>query len=124
MLFRSRLEVSQFESAQSFSFRGKADQQHRGRQAAIVLSADRLVEEYAVPCPNYIKIDTPGMSEAILDGGPKLLARPEVREIHMELNEATEGAPRLLDRLARAGFVPSARHTHGGTGDLTFVRRT
>ncbi len=117
-----RLEVSQFESAQSFSFRGKADQQHRGRQAAIVLSADRLVEEYAVPCPNYIKIDAPGSLEAIIAGASRTLQRPEVRELHLEVREQSKGGQRVMEMLTRAGFVVANRHSHGGSADLTFAR--
>ncbi|MSO45158.1 MAG: FkbM family methyltransferase [Acidobacteria bacterium] len=117
-----RLEVSQFESAQSFSFRGKADQQHRGRQAAIVLSADRLVEEYAVPCPNYIKIDAPGSLEAIISGALRTLQRPEVRELHLEVREQSKGGRRVMEMLSRSGFVVANRHSHGGSADLTFAR--
>jgi hypothetical protein len=81
------------------------------------------VDEFGLPCPNYIKIDTPGMSTEILDGGAKLLRRPELREIHMELNEQRQGAPRIATLLEAAGFVASGRHAHGGSSDLTFVRR-
>ena len=118
-----RIETSQFKPGKSFSFKGKRDTPYAGHQAALILSMDQLVEDFGLPCPNYIKIDTPGMSEAILAGGAKLLRRPDVREIHMELNEERQGAPAITALLDGAGFVASTRHTHGGSSDLTFIRR-
>jgi FkbM family methyltransferase len=118
-----RIEASQFKPAKSFSFSGKRDFPYRAKQAALILSMDQLVEDFGLPCPNYIKIDAPGMSEAILTGGERLLRRQELREIHMELNEERQGAPRIAALLDAAGFVASGRHAHGGSSDLTFVRR-
>lgn len=118
-----RIEASQFKPAKSFSFAGKRDQPYRSKQAALILPIDELVDGYGLPCPNYIKIDTPGMSEAILEGGVKTLRRAEVLEIHMELNEQRQGAQRVTALLDAAGFVASGGHVHGGSSDLTFVRR-
>jgi FkbM family methyltransferase len=116
----ARLDVSQFAAAHSFSFR--ADRQRfTARQTALVLSMDELVEEYGVPCPNYIKIDAPGMIEPIIAGGARTLARPEVREIHVELRESKAGQ-RIIDTLHQIGLSPRDRNTHGGTTDVTFVR--
>ena len=85
---------------------------------------DQLLDDFGLPCPNYIKIDTPGMSTAILAGGTKLLTRPELREIHIELNQETQGGPPLAELLDRSGFMLSGQHAHGGSGDMTFVRRS
>jgi FkbM family methyltransferase len=115
-----KLEVSQFAAAQSFSFLGK-QQPYQGRQAALIISMDRLVEEYGVACPNYIKIDVPGLSEDIIAGGERTLARTDVREIHIELT-TSKGGRRIADMLTRHGFVQSSRDEHGGSGDVTFVR--
>lgn len=117
----ARLEVSQFQAARSFSFNGKKDSQDRRRQAALILSMDQLIEEYALPCPNYIKIDAPGMAEAIIAGGMQMLRRPDVRELHLELRES-KGGLRILEMLKSRGFAVVARHSHGGTADLTFAR--
>src|SRR5262252_627304 len=76
----ARLEVSQFRPARSFSFRGKRDEPHESHQAAVVLSIDELVEEYGVPCPNYIKIDAPGATEDIIAGATRTFRRSEVRQ--------------------------------------------
>ena len=116
-----KLEVSQFAAANSFSFLGK-EQPYQGRQAALIVSMDELVDDYGVACPNYIKIDVPGLSEDIIAGGERTLQRKDVREIHIELT-SSKGGRRIADMLARCGFVVSTRDEHGGSGDVTFVRR-
>ena len=117
----AQLEVSQFAAAKSFSFLGK-EQPYEGRQTALIVSMDQLVEEYGVACPNYIKIDVPGISEDVIAGGERTLRRPEVREIHIELTKSKAGQ-RIAETLARYGFVASGRDEHGGSGDVTFVRK-
>ena len=117
----AQLEVSQFEPAQSFSFSGKADRQYRGRQAALIMSMDQLVEEFGLACPNYVKIDVPGLTSDIIAGGRKTLRRPEVRELHIEFRETSKGGRRLADTLRQSGFVAADQHAHG-SADVTFVR--
>ena len=119
----ARLEVSQFRPARSFSFRGKRDQPYESRQAAVVLSIDELVEEYGVPCPNYIKIDAPGASEDIIAGATRTFRRPEVRQIHLEVRDSSKGGQRILEMLNQSGFAPIGKDTHGGSADVTFARR-
>ena len=116
------LEVSQFNPGQSFSFRGKQEKPYPGRQAALLVSMDQLVEEFGAPCPNYIKIDVPGLTEAIVEGGVRMLQRKEVREVHIECSETGTAGRRVVEMFLRAGFVVVARHTHGSTGNLTFAR--
>jgi FkbM family methyltransferase len=116
-----KLEVSQFAAAQSFSFLGK-EQPYEGRQSVLIVSMDQLIEDYGVACPNYIKIDVPGLSEDIIAGGERTLRRKDVREIHIELT-SSKGGKRIADMLTRYGFVASTRDEHGGSGDVTFVRR-
>jgi FkbM family methyltransferase len=118
----ARLEVSQFRPARSFSFRGKRDEPYASRQAAIVLSIDELVEEYGVPCPNYLKIDAPGASEDIIAGAARTFRRPEVRQIHLELRDTSKGGQRILDMLKQSGFTPATKNVHGGSADVTFTR--
>ncbi len=119
-----RIEASQFKPAKSFSFSGKPDQPYPSRQAAIILSMDRLVDDFGLAYPNYIKIDVPGMNEAILAGGEHVLRRPELREIHIELDEGEcLGESRVTALLDAAGFDASARQLHRKSSDVTFVRR-
>jgi FkbM family methyltransferase len=114
------LEVSQFAAGMSFSFRPMKN--YTGRQAALILAIDQLVEEYGVACPNYIKIDVPGLSHDILAGAEQTLKRPEVREIHIEARPDSAGGRRVIETLQRSGFVPVSSHTHGST-DTIFARR-
>jgi len=117
-----RLDVSQFEPAHSFSFRHKGRRPLSSRQATLVVSIDELIHEYGLPCPNYIKIDVPALTGAIIEGGARTLQRPQVRELHIEASEESTGGRRLVERLTQAGFTIAARHVHGDTTDLTFVR--
>lgn len=114
------LEVSQFASAKSFSFRSRATRPP-SRQAALIVSIDHLVETFCLPPPDYIKIDAPGMSEAIIGGGLNTLRSGTVREIHMELRESKAGH-RIIAMLEQCGFAVAARDWHGGSCDVTFTR--
>jgi FkbM family methyltransferase len=116
-----RLEVSQFAPAQSFSFREKRVD-YGGRQAALVLSIDELVEDYGLACPNYIKIDVPALTEAIIDGGRRTLSRPEVRSVHVEIAEGSKTGRLISRALTALGFVAAERARHGGSTDVTFIR--
>ena len=118
----ARLEVSQFRPGKSFSFRGHKDLPYETKQAAVVLSADQLVEQYGLPCPNYVKIDAPGSAEAIIAGVSRTLRRPEVRQIHLEVREKSKGGQRIIEMLKQSGFTAMGKDVHGGSADLTFKR--
>jgi len=118
----ARLEVSQFRAARSFSFRGKRTEPYEGRQAAVVLSIDELVEDYGLPCPNYVKIDAPGASEGIVAGAARTFKRPDVRQIHLEVRDTSKGGQRILEMLNQSGFAATSKDTHGGSADVTFGR--
>jgi FkbM family methyltransferase len=118
----ARLEVSQFRPARSFSFRGKRHEPYDSRQAAVVLSVDELVEDYGLPCPNYVKIDAPGASEGIIAGAERTFRRPDVRQIHLEVRDTSKAGQRILEMLSQSGFAPVGKDIHGGSADVTFVR--
>jgi FkbM family methyltransferase len=115
------LEVSQFSAGQSFSFHGKSNRPYAGRQSAFIMSMDQLIEEYRIPCPNYIKIDVPGLTADVLAGGARTLKRPEVRELHMEIDERSSDGTPLIRTVEQCGFVLTRKDSHG-IADLTFVR--
>jgi len=117
------LELSQFEPAHSFSFRAKGRQPPGSRQACLILPIDQLTDDYGLACPNYIKIDVPAMTDAIIEGAARTLQRPEVRELHIEASETSKGGRRVVELLAHAGFGIAGRHVHGDTTDLTFSRQ-
>lgn len=118
----ARLEVSQFEPGQSFSFKGKRSRPYPGRQAALMLSIDQLVDEFGLTPPHYIKLDVPGVTEEVLSGGARVLGGRSLRELHVECNMQTPGGKRVAEKLAAHGFVPIAEDGHGGSGDVTFAR--
>lgn len=119
-----RFEVSQFSPAASFSIQRDGAEGAANYQTAFVVSMDELIDEYGLPCPNYIKIDAPGMSESIVTGGSRMLHRPELRQVHIELREDSRGGPRIIELLERCGLTIVGRHEHGGgTADLTFARK-
>ena len=120
----ARLEVSQFEPASSFSFRGKPREPRTGRQTSLILSIDQVVEEFGVPCPTYIKIDVPDLGEAILRGGARTLPRPEVRDIHIEAGDDPGSDQRIAALLDHYGFAVAGRHERAVATDLTFTKRT
>jgi len=117
-----RLGVTQFAPGDSFSFPGKPRHAEGVRQAAFMVSIDQLVEQYGVPCPTYIKIDVPGLTAQIITGGARTLRRPEVRELHVEVNTRMRSGRTIAAMLEDAGYMPQARHAHGNTADVTFVR--
>jgi FkbM family methyltransferase len=115
------LAVSQFAAAASFGFGAKKAQVFEGRQAAAVMPMDQLVDEYGLPCPHYIKIDVPGLTDDILAGGARTLSRPEVREVHIEASEDSRGGRRIIETLGQYGLTIAAADMHG-SADLTFIR--
>ena len=50
-------------------------------------SIDAILEEKILPIPNYIKIDVDGIENKILEGGRKFLAKKEILEVSIEINE-------------------------------------
>lgn len=118
-----RLRVSQFTPARSFSFRGRQDAEEESLQSALLVTIDQLIADYGVLCPNYIKIDVPGLTESIIAGGMQTLARPDVREIHVEMKEETATGQHIIEMLGQCGLELATRHTHRGTTDVTFSRK-
>lgn len=115
------LAVSQFAPAKSFGFSDKKGRVFEGRQAAMILPMDRLVDEYGLPCPNYVKIDVPGLTDEILAGAAATLRRREVRQVHIEANETSRAGRRVFETLHHYGFTPLATDLHGAA-DVTFTR--
>jgi hypothetical protein len=116
------LEISQFAAAQSFSLRGKKKKKaYASRQGAFIASMDELVDTSGLPCPNYIKIDVPGLTHDIVAGAERTLARPDVRELHIEMSEESDKGKRIVEQLTGAGLLLAQRDSRGTT-DLTFVR--
>ena len=119
----AQLTVSQFAPAKSFSFLGRRHDQFQGKQATLIATMDQLIDEYGLACPDYVKIDVPGMADAVIRGAAKTLQRGHVRELHIEVQENSARGSRIIEMLHRTGFVVARRDAHGGSSDLTFARQ-
>ncbi|SMF78419.1 methyltransferase, FkbM family [Tistlia consotensis] len=127
------LHVSQLRPACSFTFREKPDGGPGGkqrkhypyRQAVEIWAVDDFIDRHGLDCPNYLKIDVPGMTPEILAGARRTLARPELREVQIEVREQGPGGRRVTAMLAPLGFEVVRRHRKrdGITqGDLVFAK--
>ena len=129
------LHVSQLLSAYSFSFREQKDlKKPRERrkvypslQAVQLSTIDDFLARYDVPCPNYIKIDVPGLTPEILNGARHTLSRSSVEQIQVEAKEHGNGGRRIVDYLAEFGFTVVKRGMKRDgqvQGDLVFARES
>src|SRR6185295_3463159 len=69
-----------------------------GIQALQVCTIDEFIARYGAPCPNYIKIDVPGLTQEIFAGATQTLANPALRQIHVEAREH-KGGRRIAELL-------------------------
>lgn len=94
-------------------------------QAVELWSIDDFIARHDPPCPNYIKIDVPGLTRDILAGATRTLARPELREIQVEVREQGSGGRYVTELMAKHGFKIFRRGMKRGgqiQGDLVFAR--
>jgi FkbM family methyltransferase len=86
------------------------------QQRIFAFSIDDLVEKYAIPSPNHMKIDVDGIELDILKGAPNTLKQPTLKSILVELEE--NGSERVIvDMLKQNGFKLASKHKYidGGT---------
>lgn len=124
------LNVSQLRLGESFSFKHRRKHpDYPGWQAVQLWSIDEFIRYYNVACPNYIKVDVPGLTNEILAGATHTLSRPELKEIQLEVGESRQSGRRIIALLEGYGFNITRRNLrflkHGITvesGDLVFSR--
>jgi FkbM family methyltransferase len=94
------------------------------RQSMIGFTVDEFRAKFGLPAPNYLKLDVDGTEEHILDGAAATLADPALRSVIVEIEEAdTPRNARIIERLARAGFVLTGRGAEqGGVSNGIFDR--
>jgi FkbM family methyltransferase len=97
------LHVSQLMSAHSFTFKESTKKNYPSLQAVQVCTIDDFIARYGAPCPNYIKIDVPGLTYEIFIGAQHTLAQPALKEIQVEAEEHG-GGQRISELLAPLGF--------------------
>jgi len=126
----ANLHVSQLMSAQSFTFKESKKLNAGGRrtfpslQAVPIFTIDDFIRRHGAPCPNYIKIDVPGLTQEIFAGAEHTLAQPALREIQVEAKEH-KGGRCIAERLAPLGFklVKRGMRCEGRVQrDLVFAR--
>lgn len=79
-------------------------------QAVLTVTMDDLVDQFGLPAPTLLKVNVDGAETAALLGAERMLGRPELRSILIELNESLPETSTLIDRLQRFGFVENTRH--------------
>jgi FkbM family methyltransferase len=77
------------------------------RQPVLAFALDELIASFALPQPTLVKLDVDGAEAAVLDGARGTLARPELRSVLVEVDDAQTDAVR--ERIEAAGFGLAAR---------------
>ena len=123
------IHVSQLMSGRSFTFRESTKVKPNKKvypslQAVQLCTIDDFIARYGAPCPNYIKIDVPGLTQDIFAGAKHTLAQPELKGIQVEAREHGGGGRRISELLAPIGFKITSRgmRREGLQRDLVFAR--
>jgi FkbM family methyltransferase len=94
------------------------------RQGTIGFSIDDFRRQFALPAPNYLKIDVDSIEERILEGGRQTLRDTELRSVLIELEAAqTLRNDRLIEALEAAGFRLALRGKHNQGGVINGIFR-
>ncbi|WP_127717840.1 FkbM family methyltransferase [Halobacteriovorax sp. HLS] len=95
-------------------------------QGCFSYSLDQLITEKKLACPNYLKIDVDGLEYKIITGANKLLNRPELKEILMEVNENSERDRKLVEQILSNSFIikekgKSFHNPHDGSAMTNYI---
>ena len=80
---------------------------------------DDIIEQFGLPHPTHIKLDVDGAELAVLEGGARTLARPELREV---LVEVQPGDREVEQTLVAIGFDVIERHQTPAAVNVIFRR--
>ena len=86
----------------------------RGVQGCSSTTLDQLVESGALPPPNHIKIDVDGFEHKVIGGAERVLVRPELRSVLVEINTHLTEHMAVVGRLERFGFQYSSAQVERG----------
>jgi hypothetical protein len=77
------------------------------RQGILTLTLDEVVERHGLRAPNHLKLDVDGAEAAVLRGGARTVASPELRSVMVELSSAD--ASEVAGLLEGAGLERARR---------------
>lgn len=80
--------------------------ERRGAVEQVVCGAsiDELVETFGLPAPTHLKIDVDSLEPEIIGGASRLLHRPTLKSLLVEINRKSAEDLQIPERLARHGF--------------------
>jgi FkbM family methyltransferase len=96
------------------------DAAHPHVQSALVSRLDTVVERYALPPPNHLRVSRHLSFRAVLCGAERTLVQPSLRTVWVRVN-ATLGDT-AVNTLTAAGFRVAQRHERKGAIEFLFVR--
>ena len=105
------LHLSVFESGEScHSFASNKNFAHQEfapafSQGSFSTTIDHLVETSVIPTPNHIKIDVDGIENKIINGARKILERPELKTLLIEINDDLPCDSEVKEILKDLGFI-------------------
>lgn len=74
-------------------------------QNVLKFTLDAIIEDYALPTPEYIKIDVDGSELAVINGADNTLHNRSLKSIFIELEEKNDVTSLIIDKLNSYGFV-------------------
>jgi hypothetical protein len=83
---------------------------------------DSMVERYALPVPNHLRLSARLPVVEVLDGATRTLSLPSLRSVWLQVATARE--PLVIDRLGAAGLELATRRVRRRTVQMLFRRAT
>jgi FkbM family methyltransferase len=90
-------------------------------ESVLTLTIDEMAKFFAIPRPNYLKIDVDSIEDRIVAGGSETLTDPTLRSLLIELAPDDPKTERVTDALAAFGFA-ATRATEGDRINVIFSR--
>jgi FkbM family methyltransferase len=82
-------------------------------QGALSVSIDALVEQFDAPVPNHIKIDVDGLEVAVVEGGARTFANPDLRSVLVEVDMNDHAEVDKISSVLTAGGLERDDHVPG-----------
>lgn len=79
-------------------------------QTVLKYSLDYLLDEFNLPCPNYMKIDVDGSELALIKGAKNTIANRQLKSIFIELDEKSQSTKEIKSILLSNDFIEKRRN--------------